>query len=117
VSPLDRLRSSARFIWQHRNFLGCQPAQIRRSSTPAVLIKDANIVSLAREQHQDLLKGSPRALGTVNDFGEASPRGHGKLHGLFPPDRHAPGSPAPIGVFDAGRPSWRSSIPGHKFCA
>ena len=39
----------------------------------AVLIKDANIVSLTPEQHEDLLKGGPRACMTVDDFGDASP--------------------------------------------
>jgi hypothetical protein len=40
----------------------------------------------------------------VDDFGEASPRGYGKLHGPFSPDRDVPKrrNPAPIGVFDAG---------------
>ena len=48
---------------------------------PAVLIKDANIVSLTPEQHENLLKGGPSAFGTVDDFGNANPRGHGKFHG------------------------------------
>ena len=37
--------------------------------------------SLTPEQHEDLLKGGPRALRTVDDFGDANPRGHGKFHG------------------------------------
>jgi hypothetical protein len=35
-------------------------------------------------------------------FGDAKPGGYSKLHGPFPPDRHAPkGSPAPTGVGSA----------------
>ena len=61
ITPIDRVgdargcrlrqaqKLSPEFIGQHCNFLGCQPAQIRRSSTPTVLIKDANVVSLAPE--------------------------------------------------------------------
>ncbi len=61
---------------------------LRRGSTPAVLIKDANVVSLPPEQPQNGLKGGPRACRTVDDFGDASPRGHGKLHGPFPGLHH-----------------------------
>ena len=68
-------------IRQHCNFPRRQPAEIRRSSRPAVLIKDTNIVSLTPELDEDVLKSSPCAFRSVDDFGDANPTGHGKLHG------------------------------------
>ena len=73
VSPSTGSEAQPRFIWQHCNFVRCQPAQIRLASSPPVLIKDANVGSRAPEQRQDKFKGGPRACRTVDDFGDASP--------------------------------------------